>query len=130
MNLKLPYFSRLPRRDSKNPVNLEEVKRRGRSVSLLTAIDVLSKSKLLPEKPVHQVLVVIQNKRQIAVFQPFHLLFPIRRLWQGGARIKIVQNKVRDSVGYALYYIRQGGTHHAKTNQAAQPTVQTRCRQV
>ena len=36
-----------------------------------------------------------------------------------GARIKIVQNKVRDSVGYALYYIRQGGTHNVQTNQAA-----------
>ncbi|MBP5167723.1 MAG: sigma-70 family RNA polymerase sigma factor [Oscillospiraceae bacterium] len=50
--------------------------------------------------------------------------------FQGAARIKTVQSKVRNSVGYALYCIRQGGSHHVKTNQATQPTVQTGCYQV
>ena len=39
------------------------------------------------------------------------------------ARIKSDQSKVRKTEGYALYYIRKGGTHNVETNEAAQPTV-------
>jgi hypothetical protein len=35
------------------------------------------------------------------------------------ARIKSDQSKVRKTEGYALYYIRQGGTHNVETNEAA-----------
>lgn len=45
--------------------------------------------------------------------------FPVSAQMIDAARIKSDQSKVRKTEGYALYYIRQGGTHNVETNEAA-----------